>query len=299
MYTIPRDWKILMRKRASLNKALLKVSNHQKKLTVKSRIADIEVKICQSHKQQRLREENKATETIKSNPKHFFNFAKRFSKLNAPIGPLVTSEGQMEEDAKNISEILAEQYRTVFSIPDQTKVISDPTVFFSSAQNTQDTVTLEDIMFTEEDIIKAIKEIKPNSAAGQILRKPSILIGGKFAVGSSGAIVMCFDRGNWIAQRFDAVDVVLFQGELPGWRDSGLTTDMTLGDRLRGLKTTTSLGGGRLQATAGQGQAFTALFCNGKRTGVGGGQHLQGGPPHQEDGENKAHSPTHEGQEFI
>ncbi|KAG0694455.1 hypothetical protein GWK47_027236 [Chionoecetes opilio] len=82
-----------------------------------------------------------------------------------------------------------------------------------------------------------------------------------------------------------------------------MTTEMTLGDLLRGLKTTTrgdtavfffNLGGGRLQATAGQEQAFTALLCNGKRIGVGGGQHLQGDPPHQD---KKSDSLTHEGEE--
>ena len=61
-----------------------------------------------------------------------------------------------------ISELLNEQYNSVFSTPDPTMDIKYPKYFFGHQQAN----TLSDINITREDIIDAIKTISPNSSGG-------------------------------------------------------------------------------------------------------------------------------------
>ncbi|KAK3864099.1 hypothetical protein Pcinc_030182 [Petrolisthes cinctipes] len=72
----------------------------------------------------------------------------------------------MKEDPEEICKLLAEQYQSVFSEPEETKKIIDPGTFFNSPQISEDPTTLKNIEFSEQDIIAAIEELKPNSAPG-------------------------------------------------------------------------------------------------------------------------------------
>ena len=66
--------------------------------------------------------ERKAVQCVKKNPKYFFSYAKRFSKLKSNIGPLRSSStGTLQHDAKEMAEILQDQYSSVFSDPDNEK----------------------------------------------------------------------------------------------------------------------------------------------------------------------------------
>ena len=103
--------------------------------------------------------ELKAVECVKNNPKYFFSYAKRFSKLKSNIGPLRDTEsGILQHDPQKMAEILQTQYSSVFSDPKNPK-----------KRNTLDDTsrppdTLTGIVFTVEDIISAIDEINPDSA---------------------------------------------------------------------------------------------------------------------------------------
>ena len=61
-----------------------------------------------------------------------------------------------------MSELLNEQYNSVFSNPDPTMAIKYPKNFFGHPQGN----TLSDINITREDIIDAIKIISQNSSGG-------------------------------------------------------------------------------------------------------------------------------------
>ena len=61
-----------------------------------------------------------------------------------------------------MSEILNEQYNSVFSTPEPTMTIKYPKVFFGHPQGN----TLPDINITREDTIDAIKTISQNSSGG-------------------------------------------------------------------------------------------------------------------------------------
>ena len=78
---IPRDRRILLRKKNKLNLKLQNnnLSNDRKKLLEKT-IGEIDKKLLDSHKEEKIVKEAHAIENIKSNPKHFFAYVKRTSK---------------------------------------------------------------------------------------------------------------------------------------------------------------------------------------------------------------------------
>ena len=103
--------------------------------------------------------ERKAVQCVKKNPKYFFSYAKRFSKLKSNIGPLrISSTGTLQHDAKEMAEILQDQYSSVFSDPDNEKK-KDTT---SNIKSPSDKLT--SFNFSKEDIITAIDEIDVDSA---------------------------------------------------------------------------------------------------------------------------------------
>ncbi|XP_076046595.1 uncharacterized protein LOC143028421 [Oratosquilla oratoria] len=63
-----------------------------------------------------------------------------------------------------IADMLEKQYKSVFSVPVPEKVIRNPAEFFE--MDGMNNSCLNDIEFTSGDIIEAINELKPNSAAG-------------------------------------------------------------------------------------------------------------------------------------
>ena len=55
--------------------------------------------------------ENKAVESIGNNPKYFFSYVKKKSKVKSKIGPLEDKTGKLTGDKKQMAEILSEQYK--------------------------------------------------------------------------------------------------------------------------------------------------------------------------------------------
>ena len=104
--------------------------------------------------------EAKAVKTIKSNPRYFFSYAKRFSKTKATVSPLRKADGQLTNDPQQKSELLQEQYVKVFSDPDQAKIEE----CLRSVTPGLDDAKLDDISFSHEDIIRAIGELDPYSS---------------------------------------------------------------------------------------------------------------------------------------
>ena len=103
--------------------------------------------------------ELKAVECVKNNPKYFFSYAKRFSKLKSNIGPLRdTKSGILHHDPQTMADILQTQYSSVFSDP------GNPKKRNTLDNNSEPSETISGIEFSEEDIISAIDEIDPESA---------------------------------------------------------------------------------------------------------------------------------------
>ena len=87
---IPRDRRILMRKRRKLIKKLSKTFTEKRIQEIKGRLLiAIEISLQQSYKTDKQSNEAKALSAIKSNPKYFYSYAKKFSKTKSGIGPLL------------------------------------------------------------------------------------------------------------------------------------------------------------------------------------------------------------------
>ncbi|KAK3881146.1 hypothetical protein Pcinc_014394 [Petrolisthes cinctipes] len=74
---IPRDRKILVRKRTKLAERIL----HREDSRIKEQLSNIEEKLAKSHEAERIADEEKAVEAISRNPKYFYHYAKTKSKM--------------------------------------------------------------------------------------------------------------------------------------------------------------------------------------------------------------------------
>ena len=64
-----------------------------------------------------MSEEHAAVAEIKSNPRFFYSYAKKFSKVKSKIGPLKGKNGKYVSDSKEMADILQKQFCTFFSDP--------------------------------------------------------------------------------------------------------------------------------------------------------------------------------------
>ena len=104
------------------------------------------------------RREMQAVATVKKNPRFFFSYAKRYSKLRSNVGPLRNEDESLTTDPKAMADILQTQYLSAFTDP------SNPHIKDTTAALPEADCKLEDLKFDEEDIIKAIDEINTYSS---------------------------------------------------------------------------------------------------------------------------------------
>ena len=143
-----------MRKRKKLTK------KNSKSNKIKQKIIDIEILLQKSHKHERNKLELDATSKIKANPKYFFSYAKRFSKTKPKVGPLLDpSTNKLTSDSQEMANILQSQYCSVFAPP-------KTNYNFPNLNEPEERSILEDIIFTEDDIIPEVDTISANSAPG-------------------------------------------------------------------------------------------------------------------------------------
>jgi hypothetical protein len=155
---IPRERRILMRKR---RKITLKLKNAQSSVTkekLERKLTNIELALQNSHQNSMSMQEMKAINAIKTNPKYFYSYAKKFSKTKSKIGPLLDENNEYTSSSKKMADILSKQYQSVFSEP-------MPQSIYTNAANVTNNL-IEDINFDEEDIINAIDEFSTNSSSG-------------------------------------------------------------------------------------------------------------------------------------
>ena len=157
---IPRDRRILMRKRSNLNKKVRTCINIQRKSRMIEEIRNIEIALKESLSRERCNAEKKAVNAIKLNPKYFYAYAREKSRFRFPIGPLKV-DNELVGDPKKMSDILSRQYKSAFSLPR-----------YSAEEEWQHSVDpenaehLADVQFSEEDLVRSAARISANSAAG-------------------------------------------------------------------------------------------------------------------------------------
>ena len=155
---IPRERRILMRKRRKLLQKFECTSSAKHKEKLREKLIRIEMLLQHSHRDGMTRKEQLAVKSIKTNPKYFFSYAKQFSTTHSKIGPLLNKLNEYTSNSSEMGEILSSQYASVFSEPSPSpyhSMIDDP-----------DIPAISEIDFTEEDIIAAIDELSNTSASG-------------------------------------------------------------------------------------------------------------------------------------
>ena len=158
MSKIPRDRRNLMRKRKRLNDKLKSDTSSIRRSNIEAKLTNIEIQLQQSYKNTLLQNEKRAIDAIKSNPKYFFSYAKKFSKLATKIGPLLNSNNEYTSSSAEMSEILREQYESVFSEQ------MSSSIYAELARDSPE--QLINISFSETEIIAAIDELTNNSSSG-------------------------------------------------------------------------------------------------------------------------------------
>lgn len=158
--SIPRDRKILMRKRTRTRKRLLLTSETLERQRLITKDAEIELKLTQSHKLEAAKLEERAVVAIRENPKSFYGYVRTKSTTKSMIGPFQV-DGRLVSDPMEKSVILKAQYESAFSIPVSEEAGSDV-----DQAESGDLVSLGDLYFSENDIVESIKELNPSSASG-------------------------------------------------------------------------------------------------------------------------------------
>ena len=162
-----------MRKRTKFSRITLRTPQ------IISQLLYIEEQISSSHLKEKIHEGHVAVSKIKVDPMHFFRYAKRYSTCKQEVGPLLnTLNSTLTDNKYEMCCLLANQFNSVFTKPNQTSVIEDPVIFFLSHATRKHDLFLTDITLSDSINIEAIKELSPNSAGGPDGIPTSLLING-------------------------------------------------------------------------------------------------------------------------
>ena len=163
---IPRKIRVLMRNKSKISKLIISSKSGQKISALKIRLQSIESDLEKHYLSRRESQEKEAIRKIKSNPKYFYSYAKRFSKLKSTIGPFIDDHGDVVNDSFEMSEMLRKQYEKAFSVPVSSATIVDPTHFFEEDPEDMAEPSLPNINFTYKDVIEAIDDLSANASPG-------------------------------------------------------------------------------------------------------------------------------------
>ena len=154
---IPRHRRILMRKRRKITSQYENTTSNTRIVKLREKLVKIELLLQASHTEAKERKEQLTVKAIKTNSRFFFAYAKQFAVTKTKVGPLLNKNNEFTDSSYEMANILSGQYASVFSVP------SDE---HRSREIDNSIPILDDIDFTEKDIIDAIDELRNNSASG-------------------------------------------------------------------------------------------------------------------------------------
>ena len=165
---IPRHRKNLMRRRTKIKKQMKQNKIPKRRRTkLKHELIEIEMALQSDYCSQRKKQEEQAVSAIKTNSKHFFSYAKKFSTTRQGIGPLTGPNSEPVSCPQKMAEMLSNQYASVWTTPSDTLT--------NNINNNPQTPTLADIDFTPENLEEAIDELTNNASPGPD-KYPAILL---------------------------------------------------------------------------------------------------------------------------
>ena len=163
---LDRTIRALYRKRRRHLKHIQNCTTDWKKNKLIDSLKRIEETLKDSYEQKDRLEEERVAQSIYENPKFFYTFAKRKMKCKGTVGPLKDSSGIYTKDPQEMSELLNKQFTSVFTKPKESYKLHNPESFFRQNENLENAEAMTDIEFTIDDVIKAVEQLKENSASG-------------------------------------------------------------------------------------------------------------------------------------
>ena len=162
--SIPRNRLVLIRKRKKINSRInfLKYVSPAESTSKIERLTkkkfDLEEQIKILIKAELQKKEIDAVKLMRTNPKFFYTYVKKFQKTESRIGPLKDEDGNLNANTEVKANLLQSQYTKVSSNPEN---INTDKVYTDKCN-----VQVEDISITVKDILNAIKEIPTHAAPG-------------------------------------------------------------------------------------------------------------------------------------
>ena len=170
-----------MRNKSKLSKAILNSKSGKKISNLKMRLQEVESQLENHYNKRRESQENDAIGKIKSNPKYFYSYAKRFSKLKSSIGPFTDDRGDVVSDSYEMAEMLKTQYEKAFSVPVEESLIDVPEEFFSVNEDEDSSdPSIPNIVITHQDVIEAIDDLSASASPGPDYFPAILLKKGKY-----------------------------------------------------------------------------------------------------------------------
>ena len=159
------------RKIMSKLKALISTQPNSDRIQLyRSQLLNLEKEAQEKISRSQEEEEAKTINALKETPQLFYSYAKKKRVSKSRIGPLRKEENGASvftDDPKDMADLLQKQFISVFSDPLSEKVCIPP--------NVQSDVTLNEITFDEEEMTKAIDEVKEDSSSGKCGFPPILL----------------------------------------------------------------------------------------------------------------------------
>ena len=155
--------------RRRINKRLIRLTSPSNIMALRSELIEIEKKLQKSYQSSRESSEARAVKNIKKNSKFFYAFAKRYSKVASNIGPLKKGN-EIVADNKEMADILAEQFASVYSLPKEN--LPPASMLFSDSNAFP---SLCNISCEIDDMMEALDSLKEYSGSGPD-RFPSVYL---------------------------------------------------------------------------------------------------------------------------
>ena len=157
---IPRERKKLLGRLKMLRQRLRKAINKEKKEEINESIKETDELLIEARRNERLEKELAIIENIPRNTKLLFSYTKKEINRRKEIGPF-EKDGEYIHNGSDICNMLVNEYKTQF-----TKTVSNLNQNLSEEIKNINEEDLTDIIFTEDDMIKAIEKLNENSGPG-------------------------------------------------------------------------------------------------------------------------------------
>ncbi|CAL8281689.1 unnamed protein product [Gadus morhua 'NCC'] len=105
---------------------------------LKDNISLLQIDLCDTILKELQIREQRAVDTIKTNLRYFYSFAKRFAKAKSNAGPLKDSSNTLRHRPQDMANILQEQFYSAFSDPESPDIEQ-------TMRTPQDMHTIEDV----------------------------------------------------------------------------------------------------------------------------------------------------------